>query len=170
MRYRRENLEGASYFFTVTLENRTTSLLTDHIDFLRKAFITVKRNHPFIVDAIVILPEHLHTLWTLPENDAEFATRWMLIKGYFSRQLPHNERVGPIRLRKGERGIWLRRYWEHRIRDEADWQTHVDYIHFNPVKHGHTHRPADWPFSSFHNHVRHGLLPQDWRATGVSSP
>jgi putative transposase len=160
--YRRSNIAGASYFFTVNLADRSQSLLIDHIASLRSAFAYTRDRHPFVVDAIVILPEHLHTIWTLPDGDNDFALRWRLIKTVFSRGLPHVEFRSDSRLRKGERSIWQRRYWEHLIRDEADFSQHVDYIHINPVKHGLVSRVADWPHSSFHRYVRAGLMPMDW--------
>ncbi|MEF8734997.1 MAG: hypothetical protein V5B40_24765 [Candidatus Accumulibacter meliphilus] len=98
----------------------------------------------------------------MPPGDANFALRWSLIKSGFSRQLPSSEPANASRLAKRERGIWQRRYWEHQIRDETDLERHVDYIHFNPVKHGWARRPADWPYSTFHRFVEHGILPPDW--------
>ena len=132
------------------------------IELLRNAFRDVKVAHPFTVEATVVLPDHLHALWTLPEGDADFATRWRLIKAGFSRALPRGERVSSSRAGKGERGIWQRRYWEHTLRDERDFERHVDYIHFNPVKHGHVSRVSDWPHSTFPRMVRLGIYPQDW--------
>ncbi len=117
---------------------------------------------PFTIDAIVILPEHLHAVWTLPAGDNDFALRWRLIKTTFSRNLPHVERRSASRVAKGERGIWQRRYWEHLIRDEEDFARHVDYIHFNPVKHHRVKNVSDWPHSSFHRYVQDGILPMDW--------
>jgi putative transposase len=160
--YRRNFVPGASYFFTVNLEDRRAALLIDHVDVLRSAFREVRARHPFSVDAIVILPDHLHAIWTLPEHDADFARRWRLIKSAFSRGIPDGERVSASRSARGERGIWQRRYWEHTLRDETDVERHVDYIHFNPVKHGHVTRVRDWPYSSFHRMVKNGIYPEDW--------
>jgi putative transposase len=160
--YRRSDIAGATYFFTVNLADRSQSLLTDHIAALRGAFAYTRERHPFVVDAIVILPEHLHTIWTLPDGDGDFALRWRLIKTVFSRGLPQGEHRSPSRTSKGERGIWQRRYWEHLIRDEADFSRHVDYIHINPVKHGWVSHVEDWPHSSFHRFVRAGILPVQW--------
>ena len=109
-----------------------------------------------------MLPDHLHAIWTLPDGTADFALRWRLIKASFSRGLPPMEPLSASRSRKAERGIWQRRYWEHALRDEADYTRHVDYIHFNPVKHGHAARVLDWPYSSFPRMVRLGMLPEDW--------
>ena len=160
--YRRSRIAGASYFFTVNLADRSQTLLTDHIGLLRSAFEYTRERHPFIVDAIVVLPEHIHAIWTLPEGDSDFALRWRLIKTVFSRGLPLGEHRSGSRERKGERGIWQRRYWEHLIRDEADFSRHVDYIHINPVKHGLVPQVAAWPYSSFHRYVQAGILPGDW--------
>ncbi|OFZ66692.1 MAG: transposase [Betaproteobacteria bacterium RBG_16_56_24] len=160
--YRRSRIAGASYFFTVNLADRSQALLTEHIALLRGAFEYTRERHPFIVDAIVILPDHLHAIWTLPAGDVDFALRWRLIKTVFSRGLPNGERRSASRQSKGERGIWQRRYWEHLIRDEADFSRHVDYIHINPVKHGLVERVADWPHSSFHRYLKAGMLPMDW--------
>ena len=124
--YRRNFVPGGSYFFTVNLADRRLRLLSDHIDLLRAAFRDTRTRHPFLIDAIVVLPEHLHAIWTLPEGDRDFATRWRLIKSGFSRGLPRGEHVSASRLEKGERGIWQRRYWEHTLRDEADYARHAD--------------------------------------------
>jgi putative transposase len=160
--YRRNLVAGGSYFFTVNLAERRLRLLTDNIELLRSAFRDTRRRHPFAIDAIAVLPDYLHAVWTLPEGDDDFATRWQLIKAGFSRSLPHEEPVSTSRQRKRERGIWQRRYWEHTLRDEEDFARHVDYVHFNPVKHGHVKRVRDWPFSSFHRMVRLGVYPENW--------
>ena len=160
--YRRSDIAGASYFFTVNLADRSQALLTQHIALLRGAFEYTHERHPFNIDAIVILPEHIHAIWTLPEGDSDFALRWRLIKTVFSRGIPNGEHHSASRQSKGERGIWQRRYWEHLIRDEADFARHIDYIHINPVKHGLVERVADWPHSSFHRYVKAGMLPMDW--------
>ena len=160
--YRRYFVPGGTYFFTVTLAARSLPLLTENITALRHAFRNVRTEMPFVVDAIVVLPDHLHTIWVLPPGDPDFSTRWKKIKAAFSRQLPRIERRSESRTQKGERGIWQRRFWEHALRDEADWRRHMDYIHFNPVKHGHTRRTADWPYSSFHRYVKLGVYPHEW--------
>jgi len=160
--YRRNFIPGGSYFFTVNLLDRRSRLLTDQIELLRKAFRYGKQRHPFSIEALVILPDHLHTVWTMPEEDADYALRWRLIKSAFSRGLPSLEPVSDSRTSKGERGIWQRRYWEHTLRDDNDLAKHVEYIHFNPVKHGHVSRVVDWPYSSFHRFVRLGVYPMDW--------
>jgi len=160
--YRRNFIAGGSFFFTVNLAQRRLRLLTDHIAELRAAFDETRRRHPFTVDAMVVLPDHLHALWTMPEGDADFATRWRLIKSAFSRRLPLDERISASRAAKGERGIRQRRYWEHTIRNENDFARHVDYIHINPVKHGLVTRVRDWPHSTFHRMVERGIYPEDW--------
>jgi putative transposase len=160
--YRRNFIPGGSFFFTVNLAQRRVSLLTAHIDRLRMAFRETRRRHPFTLDAIVVLPDHLHAVWTLPAGDADFATRWRLVKSAFSRGLVTGERISKSRAAKGERGIWQRRYWEHTIRDESDFARHVDYIHINPVKHGLVAQVRDWPFSSFHRMAEVGVYPEDW--------
>lgn len=162
MQYRRAYIPGATYFFTVNILERDKNLLTDHIDLLRQTIRYVKNQHPFQIDAMVILPDHLHTLWTLPEKDSDFSLRWRLIKSTFSRGLAKNERIKPSRKHKSERGIWQRRFWEHVIRDENDFNRHVDYIHINPVKHQYVKRPADWPYSSIHKFIRQGLVDINW--------
>ncbi len=160
--YRRNFLAGGSYFFTVNLANRRLRLLTENVDLLRAAFRYTRQRHPFAIEAIVVLPDHLHTIWTMPEGDADFAVRWALIKASFSRTLRKGEPVSASRRRRRERGIWQRRYWEHTIRDEDDFGRHLDYIHFNPVKHGHVACVATWPYSSFHRMVRLGFYPESW--------
>ena len=141
--YTRAYIPGGTFFFTVALHDRRRSLLTEHVDELRAAFQAVRPKWPFRVEAIVVLPDHLHCIWTLPPGDADFSTRWFLIKRQFLRGIPRGESLSPRQLVKGERGIWQRRFWEHMIRDEEDFAAHVDYIHYNPVKHGHAHRVMD---------------------------
>jgi putative transposase len=119
--YRRNFVPGGSYFFTVNLADRRLRLLTEHIDALRAAFRYTRARHPFTVEATVVLPDHLHAIWTMPEGDADFALRWRLIKSAFSRALPVRHQVSTSRSSKGERGIWQRRYWEHTLRDENDF-------------------------------------------------
>ena len=159
--YRRNPVPGGTYFFTVTLCNRNNDWLVTHVDLLRDALRQTQRIQPFDIDAMVILPDHLHAVWTLPPDDADFAQRWRAIKSRFSRALVKSG--APVRQSTdGAYDIWQPRYWEHTIRDERDLAHHVDYIHYNPVKHGHVMRVADWPHSSFHHYVRTGRLPPDW--------
>ena len=165
--YRRCRLPWGTYFFTVNLANRRQALLTENIDTLRHAFRQVLQAHPFTIQAIVVLPEHIHCLWELPVGDCDYSTRWRQIKSAFSKALPPGERISASRARKGERGVWQRRYWEHTVRDDAEFATRFDYIHYNPVKHGYVKKVKDWPYSSFHRYVRLGVYPIDWAAEGV---
>jgi putative transposase len=161
VRYRRNFISGGTFFFTVTLADRRSSALVDHVASLRAAFRQTRRERPFSIDAIVVLPDHLHAMMTLPPDDADFSGRWRRIKALFTRDVVR--RGLPIsRNPRGEFDLWQRRFWEHTIRDEADLSRHVDYIHFNPVKHGLTTRVNDWPYSSFHRYVRQGVFPDDW--------
>jgi len=162
MQYRRANIKGGCYFFTVNLLERKKTLLVDEIDQLRCVLNKVKQDHPFQLDAMVVMPDHMHVLMTLPENDNNYAMLWTLIKAGFSRALPKIERINASRKKKGERGIWQRRYWEHYIRDDNDYQKHVDYIHYNPVKHGYVTRAVDWPYSTIHKYIADGILSLDW--------
>lgn len=169
MKYRRAGATGSTYFFTVNLTERKKTLLVDHIDILRDVINQVKERHPFKLDAMVVLPDHLHVMLTLPEGDKNYPTRWRLIKAGFSRQIPKLENITDSRSRKGERGIWQRRYWEHLIRSDSDYENHVDYIHFNPVKHGYVERAIEWPFSTIHNFIKRGLLSDNWGYDGDDS-
>ena len=162
--YRRNFVPGGTYFFTVTLRDRSSRLLVEHIELLRAAFRHVKRERPFQIDAIVILPEHLHTIWTLPAGDADYPGRWRAIKSAFTHAVVKSG-VVVQRNQKGEYALWQRRYWEHTLTNEEDYRHHVDYIHFNPVKHGWAKHVAEWPHSSFHRYVRQGILPPDWADT-----
>jgi putative transposase len=162
MYYRRANMAGGMYFFTVNLLNRRLDLLVMHVAALRAAVRVVKVAHPFEIVAMVVLPEHIHTVWHLPPGDADFPLRWALIKANFSRALSKNEQINASREKKRERGIWQRRYWEHLIRDEHDLARHIDYVHFNPVKHGWAKRAADWPYSSLHQYIARGELSENW--------
>ncbi|MEO8673577.1 MAG: transposase [Tahibacter sp.] len=160
--YRRAKVPGGCYFFTVALAERGGSLLVDRIDALRLAFQSVRDRHAFSMPAVVVLPDHLHRLWTLPPGDANYAMRWASIKAHFSRDLPAIERVRVSGRRKRERGVRQPRYWEHLIRDDIDVAAHVDYIHFNPVKHSLVERASDWPHSSSHRYVQPGQLSGEW--------
>ncbi|MBK1709180.1 MULTISPECIES: transposase [Marichromatium] len=158
--YRRCFQPGGCYFFTVVTEGRRP-LLVAHIDALRRALRMGMARRPFQIDALVVLPDHLHTIWRLPEGDADFSTRWMHIKRCFSTALD-SQPTSPSRQRCRETGVWQRRFWEHLIRDERDWRRHMDYVHGNPVKHGYCAAPRDWPYSSFRRCVRAGLYGPDW--------
>ena len=162
MQYRRADVKGGTYFFTVNLAERQKTLLVDEMNILRDIINKVKKQHPFKLDAMVVLPDHIHAIWTLPAGDVDYSTRWMLIKTGFSRQIPKQERISKSRKSKGERGIWQRRYWEHLIDNEQDYEKHVDYIHYNPVKHGYVTRAVDWPYTSIHEYIAKGILKPEW--------
>jgi putative transposase len=159
--YRRAFIGGASWFFTVNLRDRTRRLLVDRIGALRVAVRETCQRFPFDIDAMVVLPDHIHAIWTLPEDDSNFPVRWRLIKIRFSRSIPKGEWLSESRRMRGERGIWQRRYWEHLIRDERDLNHHIDYCWFNPVKHGLVANVEDWPYSSFHRDNRGNPRPVD---------
>jgi putative transposase len=167
--YRREPIAGGTYFFTLALANRQSSLLVNQIEALRIAYQRANSLHSFTTIAICIMPDHLHAIWQLPQHDANFALRWSVIKSQFSRQFSVNQLRSVSKARRREKGIWQRRFWEHQIRDEADLQRHVDYIHYNPVKHGYVKCVRDWEFSSFHRYVKQGHYPMDWGGDGVAT-
>lgn len=155
MDYRRVWQPGGCYFFTVVTYQRQTLLTQkEYIQYLREAFQHVRKKWPFTIEAIVVLPDHLHCIWTLPPNDADYATRWRLIKHFVTCKI-NNNRVNKIR-------IWQKRYWEHCLRNERDWQMHMDYIHYNPVKHEYVASPMEWPYSSFFKSVEKGLYNKNW--------
>ena len=161
--YRRACSPGGTYFFTVNLLQRSgNDLLVRHIDHLREAVRSVRRAHPFTIHAWVVLPDHMHCVIELPVGDADFALRWRLIKIHFSRSIPGQEWRSATRLRRAERGIWQRRFWEHLIRDDQDFAAHMDYVHVNPLKHGLVERVADWPYSTFHRLVEQGVYAANW--------
>ncbi len=159
--YRRNFVPGGTYFFTLTLADRRSTMLTDRIDELRAAYQSVVTARNITTVAICILPDHLHAIWTMSDGDSDYSSAWALIKARFSRSIATlDARV--VRVRDDQFNVWQRRFWEHTIRDERDLENHVNYIHFNPVKHGHAARAADWAHSSFHRYVRDGLLSVDW--------
>ena len=160
--YRRYRVPGGSYFFTVNLHDRNSNLLTRHIDLLRHAIHQVRQQRPFHIDAWVVLPDHMHCIWTLPPDDTNYSSRWREIKKCFSKALPSTEQRSQVHIARGERGIWQRRFWEHTLRDEDDYAAHIDYIHVNPLKHGLVTQVADWPYSTFHRFVDRGIYPSDW--------
>ncbi len=165
--YRRYRVPGGCYFFTVNLLERfPNDTLVRHVDLLRGVVRDVRRRWPFRIDGWVVLPDHLHCIWTLPAGDADFTTRWRLIKAGFAKHLPKTEHRSRVRVSRCERGIWQRRFWEHTIRDERDYASHMDYLHFNPVKHGHVRRVVDWPYSSFARCVERWIYPYDWAGAG----
>jgi putative transposase len=161
--YRRVYRPGGIYFFTVNLlKRKNNDLLIRHIDILRSVVKSVKKRHPFHIHAWVVLPDHIHCVIELPPDDMDYSKRWRLIKMEFSKSLPKTECRTKVRLKRGERGIWQRRFWEHLIKDEADYRAHMDYVHINPVKHGLVSRVCDWPYSTFHYQVKTGIYPFDW--------
>jgi putative transposase len=172
--YRRHYVPGAMVFFTVvTHERRKLFEYELARRCLREAIAVVRAKRPFTMDAIVVLPDHLHTIWTLPENDNDFSVRWRRIKAEFTERFlaaggQEGERSAS-RLKRKERGIWQRRFWDHVIRDELDFERHLDYIHFNPVKHGYAKGPRDWPFSSFQRWVDFGVYEANWGCTESDS-
>ena len=160
--YRRLRVPGGCWFFTVTLADRSADHLVRHVDALRSSVRAVRERRPFRIDAMVILPDHIHAVWTLPEDDADYSSRWYLIKLGFTRRLNTAGVALPPGRRRGERGLWQRRFWDHLLRDDDDYGRHVDYCHFNPMKHGLVDRVIDWPHSTFHRAVREGIYAPDW--------
>jgi REP-associated tyrosine transposase len=161
-RYRRAEIEGGTFFFTVVIADRSSDILVAHIDRFRRVYGLVQERHPFRTIAICILPDHLHAIWSLPEGDADYSLRWKAIKSNFSRGFDGASSRSPSKIAKRDKGLWQRRYWEHAVRNDADLERHIDYAHFNPVKHGYVSRVCDWPHSSFHRYVARGNLPLDW--------
>jgi putative transposase len=168
--YRRNRVPGGTYFFTVNLANRRSDLLIREIATLRAAVRAVRMARPFHIDAWVVLPEHMHCVWTLPEGDVDYSGRWRAIKVRFSKALPDEGRRRQDRIERDARDVWQRRFWEHTIRDERDYATHMDYVHFNPVKHGLVSHPAAWPYSSFLRCVDMGVYDSRWRISDDLAP
>lgn len=156
--YIRPRQPGASIFFTLAIANRGARTLVDQVEALRQAVRVTKAERPFRIDAWVVLPDHMHCVWTLPEGDADFSTRWSVIKARFSRAMPRVQRRKSHETRR-EHGIWQRRYWEHHIRDDAAFAACVRYCWINPVKHGLAEHPKDWPYSSWHRDGSDDLIP-----------
>ena len=167
MLYKRSIAKGATFFFTVVTHERRKILCHElNVSLLKEAFRSIKQRHPFTINAFVLLPEHQHCIWTLPENDKNYSMRWRQIKSHFSRScgVEFKGQQMAAHLHKGEQAIWQHRYWEHQIRDDEDFVRHVEYIHYNPVKHGLTKAPKLWPHSSFHRYVDQGKNHVDWGA------
>jgi putative transposase len=165
-RYRRVT-SGSTFFFTLVSFHRRPILCEEAIRAaLRQAIRAVRSQHPFSIDALVLLPDHLHCIWTLPDGESDYSTRWSRIKRDVSRechQAFHDSRLlTPSARKRREVTIWQRRFWEHRIRNDADLERHVDYIHYNPVRHGYAAHASDWPYSTFRQHVERGLYAPDW--------
>lgn len=161
--YRRWKISGGVYFLTVILQNRKADYLTHHIAEFRQAYAETQLNAPFETIAICILPDHFHLIMQLPKEDNDFSKRIRLLKINFNKRLPAEyKNPSDHQQRRGEVGIWQRRFWEHVIRNETDLTNHIDYIYYNPVKHGYVKSVKDWPFSSFHRDVEKGIYPKDW--------
>jgi putative transposase len=165
MNYRRVYIKGGTYFFTLVTYKRYPIFSTQRaIDFFDEAIRYTEKRMPFDIVASVILPDHLHHIWTMPIDSCDFSTRWRLIKSHFTRSWCQ---VGSVskslsRIKKGEQDVWQRRFWEHLIRDEADLTRHIEYIHINPVKHNFVKSPIEWKYSSFNNYVREGIYSPNW--------
>jgi putative transposase len=164
--YRRNRVAGRCYFFTVNLCDRRSDVRVAEVAALREAVRATLARYPFHIDAWVVLPDHMHCIWTLPPDDRDFPIRWQMIKTMFSRAVARPQERRASLVAKRETGIWQRRYWEHTIRDDQDYAAHMDYVHFNPVKHRLAADPADWPHSSFARCVRLGLYSTDWATEG----
>ena len=175
--YRRASAEGGTFFFTVvTYDRRPILCLEKSRGILRSVIRQVAKSHPFLVNAWVVLPDHMHCLWTLPEGDKDFSVRWALIKRGFTAGLrtaladkaaSGMEAAPGLSMERHREGtVWQRRFWEHQIRDEKDYAAHMEYIHFNPVKHGLVESPKDWPYSTFHQYVARGLYDHHWGSGG----
>jgi len=162
--YRRNRLLGGTYFFTINLRRRSATVLVDYIDDFRTALSSVKREKPFVIEAMVVLPNHIHALWRLPQGDDDYAVRIRLLKTRFVR-LVRKSGFAVQKNASNEYDLWQRRYWEHTICDDSDFNNHVDYIHWNPVKQGHARHVADWPYSTFHQYVSKGTIPLNWSTT-----
>lgn len=165
--YRRARIPGGIYFFTLVTFRRRPLFASDQARrCLRQSIAEVRERYPFEMEAICLLPDHLHAIWKLPEGDVAYSQRWNEIKGLFSKHfrtlVGGSGVIARSREQKGEANYWQRRYWEHLIRNETDYRRHLDYLHYNPVKHGLVKRVIDWPWSSFHRCVREGIYPVDW--------
>jgi len=173
MEYRRAYLKGASYFFTLVTEKRRPIFNNEsNVAVLRESMRHVKQKYPFHIAAMVVLPDHLHCIWILPESDSDYSIRWRLIKTWFSKHCADALKRPPnkARIKKQQQAIWQHRFWEHVIRDETDYQRHIDYIHYNPVKHGYVERVSDWKYSSIHKYIRDGVIPENWGGADITIP
>jgi len=163
--FRRSLTPGATYFFTVNTEKRQPVLTSQAFyTAIKESFRDVMASRPFKIDAFVLLPDHLHCIWTLPDGDSDYATRWSLVKRKVSQATCHliPTNVSDSKVKRKELGLWQRRFWEHQIRDDKDYRTHIEYIHWNPVKHACVDAVKEWPYSSFHKFVAKGIYPEDW--------
>lgn len=169
--YRRAYIEGGTYFFTIVTHNRNKILcIEENRENLKVSIEEVCGKYPFFTDAWILLPDHIHCIWTLPQGDNNFSMRWQLIKRGFTMRYnkAKNETwaISESRKKRKEQAVWQRRFWEHLIRDEEDFERHCDYIHYNPVKHGYVMSPKDWQFSTFHSFVKKGIYDIGWGAKG----
>ena len=165
MRYRRPQVDNATFFFTVVTYKRRRILCDDeNVPLIKDAFKCIMKKHPYSIDAFVMLPDHIHCIWTLPKGDSDFAIRWSLTKSYFTKRCneKYKNRRNESRVKRAEQAVWQRLFWEHQIRDEWDFAAHVDYIHYNPVKHGYVKSPKAWPHSTFHRYFKNGLYGINW--------
>ena len=165
--YRRANMEGGTFFFTVVSYRRQAILCDQPIrNALRAAIKTTQAKHPFSIDAWVLLPDHLHCIWTMPKDDSDYAKRWRIIKQKVSivcaDQYKNKTWITASKTKHRESTIWQRRYWEHQIRDQLDFNNHVDYMHHNPVKHQLCDKPVQWPYSTLHRYIKEGIYKPDW--------
>lgn len=161
--YIRTDTPGATYFFTVVSHLRRPVLVSDEVRAaLRYAIDEVRRDRPFDLLAWVLLPDHLHCIWRLPDGDADYSTRWSAFKRLTTQKSGSKRSAAGSRASRRESLLWQRRFWEHQIRDDADMARHIDYVHWNPVKHGVVKRVADWPYSTFHRYVKEGIYSPGW--------
>ncbi len=170
--YRRANTKGGTYFFTVVTYRRQTFLCNENIrTALRNAIQEVRQKHPFTIDAWVLLQDHLHCIWTLSPDDDNFGVRWAMIKRFVTKQcgmeLRRDDWMNTSKWKRNESTLWQRRFWEHQIRDDRDYETHMDYLHYNPVKHSLVKNVIDWPYSIFCRYVQEGVYDKGWAADGA---
>ncbi|NJM81485.1 MAG: transposase [Tabrizicola sp.] len=165
--YIRPRFPGAPIFFTVALADRRSRLLVDEVSALRDAVRGTRDKRPFRIDAWVVLPEHMHAVWTLPEGDADFSVRWKEIKTRFTRSVGQTGQRSASKIAKGESGLWQRRFWEHHLRNDRDFAAHLRYCWWNPVKHGLVERAVDWPYSSIHRDIRLGQCDPEWTGADI---
>ncbi len=165
--YRRAHIPGGTFFFTIKTENNAPIFAEQHnVILLGQIIRETKERWPFEVNAMVLLPDHLHAIWSLPPGDDDYPARWGWFKKEFTKrylsQGGNEQHTSPSRKRYRRRGVWQRRYWEHTIEDEEDFEAHFDYVHWNPVKHKYVSCPRDWPHSSFHRWVVAGVYDIHW--------
>ncbi|MCP3878296.1 MAG: transposase [Sulfitobacter sp.] len=166
-RYRRQNAQGSTWFFTIVTYKRRAFLCGDEVcTALRCSIKKVQTKYPFKIEAWVLLPDHFHCIWTLPDQDSNFQLRISLMKRYVTQSCAgflHQESLNtPSRRKRKESTIWQRRFWEHQIQSEKDLKTHMDYIHYNPVKHELCQSPIEWPYSTIHRLTKEGVYPENW--------